>query len=172
MRFAYADPPYIGQAKRHYSDDPKCAEVDHAELLARLRTYDGWALSCSTPSLKHILSLRECPDDIHIGSWVKPFASWKPDVNPAYAWEPVIFWGWDGSAAETSQRYGTGYLPTSPSSAEWRGRSRPMCVTGYLKCSAWNRATTLTICIRVRELYRSHGTVGERVIGRVLCNFL
>ena len=30
MKFAYADPPYIGQAKRHYSHDPLCAEVDHA----------------------------------------------------------------------------------------------------------------------------------------------
>jgi len=32
-----------------------------------------------------------CPDDIRIGSWVKTFCSFKPNVNPAYAWEPVIF---------------------------------------------------------------------------------
>ena len=24
---------------------------------------------------------------------MKPFASFKPGVNPGYAWEPVIFWG-------------------------------------------------------------------------------
>ena len=33
---AYADPPYIGQARKHYSHDPNCAEVDHAELIDRL----------------------------------------------------------------------------------------------------------------------------------------
>jgi hypothetical protein len=26
-------------------------------------------------------------------AWVKPFASFKPGVNPAYAWEPVIVRG-------------------------------------------------------------------------------
>ena len=28
---------------------------------------------------------------IRVAAWVKPFASFKPNVNPAYAWEPVIF---------------------------------------------------------------------------------
>lgn len=53
MRFAYADPPYIGQAKRHYSRDPCCAEVDHTELVAQLNTYDAWALSLSTTFHKY-----------------------------------------------------------------------------------------------------------------------
>ncbi len=91
MRIAYADPPYIGQALRHYSHDPQCAEVNHAQLIARLCEYDGWALSASSPSLPIILPM--CPDGIRIGAWVKPFASFKPGVNPAYAWEPVIFYG-------------------------------------------------------------------------------
>jgi hypothetical protein len=92
MNFAIADPPYIGQAKRHYADDPNCAEVDHAELIARLgRDYDGWALCLSSTTLKTVLAL--CPDDVRVGAWVKPFASFKPGVNPAYAWEPVIFHG-------------------------------------------------------------------------------
>jgi len=26
-------------------------------------------------------------------AWVKPFAAFKPNVNPAYAWEPVIVRG-------------------------------------------------------------------------------
>ena len=34
-----------------------------------------------------------CPSDVRIGAWVKPFCSFKPNVNPAYAWEPVIFMG-------------------------------------------------------------------------------
>ena len=91
MRIAYADPPYIGQAKKHYSHDPNCAEVNHNELIKELRAFDGWALSASSTSLKEILALSNCPNDIRIAAWVKPFASFKPNVNPAYAWEPVLF---------------------------------------------------------------------------------
>lgn len=87
MRFAYADPPYIGQAKKLYG----CEEVDHAELLERLSGYDGWALSASSPSLRALLPI--CPEDVRVGAWVKPFAIFKPNVNPAYTWEPVIFRG-------------------------------------------------------------------------------
>jgi hypothetical protein len=91
VKFAYADPPYIGQARKHYADDPRCAEVDHAELIGRLNAYDGWALSLSSPSLKQILAL--CPDDVRVMAWVKPFCAFKVNVNPAYAWEPVIVRG-------------------------------------------------------------------------------
>ena len=91
MKLAFADPPYIGQAKRHYSKEELCAEVDHVALIADLMKYDGWALSLSSPTLKQILAL--CPDEVRIGAWVKPWASFKPGVNPGYAWEPVIFWG-------------------------------------------------------------------------------
>tara|TARA_Y100000310_G_scaffold344025_1_gene454607 strand:- start:11604 stop:12131 length:528 start_codon:yes stop_codon:yes gene_type:complete len=89
MIFAYADPPYIGQAKKHYDSE----EVDHKELLRELTggLYGGWALSCSSPSLQEILAL--CPTDVRVGAWVKPFCSFKANVNPAYAWGPVIFWG-------------------------------------------------------------------------------
>ena len=84
MRFAYADPPYIGQARRHYG----CGEVDHARLIADLQAYDGWALSCSSPSLRELLPM--CPPETRVMAWVKPFAIFKPNVNPAYAWEPVL----------------------------------------------------------------------------------
>ena len=89
MRFAYADPPYIGQAKRHYD----CEEVDHAELIAMLcRDFpDGWALSASSPSLREILPM--CPPDVRIAAWVKSFCAFKKGVRPAYAWEPVIYRG-------------------------------------------------------------------------------
>lgn len=135
MRLAYADPPYIGQARKHYKHDPQCAEVDHAALLAQLQGYDGWALSLSSPSLKVMLSDgsaqraadvarlraeasipmppaydhhrnamlrsadwlekqpvdRMAPDGCRVAAWVKPFASFKRGVSPAYAWEPVLF---------------------------------------------------------------------------------
>ena len=85
MRLAYADPPYIGQAKKHYGSE----EVDHNRLIRELCHYDGWALSCSSPSLRMLLTLT--PAAVRIGAWVKPFCSFKPGVNPAYAWEPVLF---------------------------------------------------------------------------------
>lgn len=62
MRVAYADPPYIGQAKRY----PEKQEVDHKELIDMMcREYDAWALSASSPSLKIILPL--CPDNCWVG---------------------------------------------------------------------------------------------------------
>jgi len=92
MRFAYADPPYRGQAKKHYTDDPRCAEVDHAALIAELeRDYDGWALSCKSDALELAELISCCRKPVRLGAWVKPFCSFKPGVNPAYAWEPVLF---------------------------------------------------------------------------------
>ena len=92
MMFAYADPPYVGQARKHYSGEEVCKEVNHRLLINWLdNDFDGWALSCSSSSLQQLLAL--CPDDVRVASWVKPFASFKPNVNPGYTWEPVIFRG-------------------------------------------------------------------------------
>jgi|TARA_R110000751_G_C13493596_1_gene449417 hypothetical protein len=89
MRFAYADPPYPGMAHRY----PENTEVDHAQLIAELVDGfpDGWALSTSSVALQQILAL--CPMDVRVMAWVKPFAVFKQNVNPAYAWEPVIVQG-------------------------------------------------------------------------------
>lgn len=120
VRFAYADPPYIGQAKRHYSHDPQCAEVDHAELIERLmRDFpDGWALSASSPSLRVILPM--CPPEARIGGWFKNFCAFKRNVRPAYAWEPVIFHGGrnpiNGHRAEIPERNGK---QTTPKDFYW-----------------------------------------------------
>lgn len=52
MRFAYADPPYLGMGAKMY----KRAEWDkpetHAALIERMQTEypDGWAWTCETPS--------------------------------------------------------------------------------------------------------------------------
>jgi hypothetical protein len=93
LRFAYADPPYIGQAKKHYSRDPRCAEVDHVELIRRLSSkFDGWALSCKSDARELAYLISQCKQPVRLGAWVKPFCIFKPGVNPAYAWEPVIFY--------------------------------------------------------------------------------
>jgi hypothetical protein len=97
MKFAYADPPYFGMAAKFYGAiHPDAADYDrletHAALVTRLcDEFDAWAMSLTSTTLRPILSV--CPDDVRVGAWVKPFASFKPGVNPAYAWEPVIFRG-------------------------------------------------------------------------------
>lgn len=95
MKAAYADPPYLGLAKEFYGDlHPNAAEYDdpmaHKRLIERLSDeYDSWALSMQSTVLRTMLPW--CPDDIRIGSWVKPFASFKMNVTRAYTWEPVLF---------------------------------------------------------------------------------
>lgn len=85
MRFAYADPPYVGQAKRY----PGGVEVNHRLLIGWLETeFDGWALSCSAPSLPLLLSFVTVK--VRVLSWVKPYVPHRPGVWPTYAWEPVI----------------------------------------------------------------------------------
>jgi hypothetical protein len=90
MRFAFADPPYPGQSLKHYGDHSDYAgEVDHGELIERLENgYDGWVLHTSSSALQEVLSL--CPSGLRIFAWVKPFAAFKRNVSPAYAWEPVL----------------------------------------------------------------------------------
>lgn len=97
MRFAYADPPYLGCCRLydHHHPDGLCWDdpATHRKLIEHLVAQypDGWALSCHTPSLSILLPM--CPDDVRIGAWVKPFHAYKKGVRPAYAWEPVIYRG-------------------------------------------------------------------------------
>ncbi len=97
MRIAYADPPYIGQSKRHYGkEDSFGGEVDHDYLMSTLKLDypDGWALSCSSSSLQEILWIcHQIQIKPRIAAWVKPFSIFKKGVRPAYAWEPVLFMG-------------------------------------------------------------------------------
>lgn len=106
MRFAYADPPYLGLAKKFYGHlHPDAAAYDdpetHRALIARLDAeFDGWAMSLHSPALRTILPM--CPPDVRVMAWCKSFASFKPGVHPADAWEPVIIRG-----ARTRGRSGT-----------------------------------------------------------------
>ena len=92
MNLAYADPPYLGQAKLY--DHPDAGDWDelttHATLFARLEAeFDGWAVSASSPSLVDLLPL--APRGARVAAWVKPFCAFKANVRVAYSWEPVIF---------------------------------------------------------------------------------
>lgn len=97
MKFAYADPPYLGQGKLYAADHPDARDWDdpetHRALIVRLTDEypDGWAMSLSSPSVFTLGPM--CPPGSRIGAWFKPFCSFKPGIGVAYAWEPVIFRG-------------------------------------------------------------------------------
>lgn len=110
MKFAYADPPYPGKARKYYGDHPDFAgEVDHAELIERLEDEfpEGWALSTSQDALRVVLALCPAPiprgaagggvrHQVRVGAYCKT-SSIPPSRGPApaaaYGWEPVIFRG-------------------------------------------------------------------------------
>lgn len=82
LRLAYADPPYPGKAHLYREN----LEVDHAELVANLGEYDGWALSTDEKNLQYVLSL--CPPKVRILAWCRPDT--VPFHGPWRSWEPVI----------------------------------------------------------------------------------
>lgn len=97
MKFAYADPPYLGCGQSHYGEHhPDAADWDdpatHLALAARLVAEypDGWALSCNPRDLG--LYLPALPDDVRVGAWCKTWHQIRPTTTQ-YAWEPVIFHG-------------------------------------------------------------------------------
>jgi len=99
MKFAYADPSYIGCARRRYKDQPDFAgEVDHKVLLQQLYEDfpDGWALSASMKSLWDLIPMIPKSWKCRVAAWVKPYVG-TPYMNlmkrPLYSWEPVIFRG-------------------------------------------------------------------------------
>lgn len=96
MRVAYADPPYLGSSVKHYGAlHIDAADFDnpqrHQALIEELSGYEAWVLSLSSPSLRQILPM--CPASVRVLAWVKPFASFKPNIGVAYAWEPVVVQG-------------------------------------------------------------------------------
>lgn len=115
MRFAYADPPYLGCCRLydHYHPDGLCWDdtTTHRKLVDRLEDEypDGWALSCHTPSLATLLPMFAHPP--RIAAWVKPFHAYKKGVRPAYAWEPVLYAGGRNAKHPPPERGG---LATTP----------------------------------------------------------
>jgi len=90
LRLAYADPPYPGKARLYRGHPDYAGEVDHADLIRRLSTFDGWALSTSAAALPAVLGL--CPAGTRVAAWhrgERPAASWRP----LSAWEPLLYRG-------------------------------------------------------------------------------
>jgi len=99
IRVAYADPPYLGMAARYsvpgtpeyHPDAARWDSLDeHAALLRRLDDEfpDGWAYSLSATTLRSILPL--AAEGVRVLAWCKTWASWRPGLWPAYAFEPVL----------------------------------------------------------------------------------
>lgn len=111
MKFAYADPPYLGWASKYSGmhsealiwNDPQ----SHIDLINKLcdEYPDGWAVSLSVPSLS--VYLPACPSDIRIAAWTKTFHQIRVNVPIQYAWEPVI---WRGGRKDT---------PVKPMIRDW-----------------------------------------------------
>jgi hypothetical protein len=97
MRFAYADPPYLGCGALYAKHHPEALIWDnpetHRALIQRIcdEYPDGWALSMASTNLWDLLPM--CPREARVAAWCKPFAIYKPNVPVAYTWEPVIFMG-------------------------------------------------------------------------------
>lgn len=92
MRVAYADPPYPGCAHLYRGHPDYAGEVDYADLARKLTEYEGFILHTSSVAQYDVEThLRDA--GIHgyrVMAWTKPFASFKPGVTVAYAWEPVL----------------------------------------------------------------------------------
>lgn len=99
LRAAYADPPYLGKSHYYRGHPDYAGEVDHAELIRRLSTYDAWALSCSAESLGNLLPL--CGPGARVAVWVKGPRATR-SLRPLNAFEPVIYCG--GRAVDGRRR--------------------------------------------------------------------
>jgi hypothetical protein len=98
VKFAYADPPYLGNGKKRYAPfHENSQEYDskqaHHDLVSKLidEFPDGWALSCNPKDLQWLLPTM--PDDVRVCAWTKTFHQIRVNVSVQYAWEPVIIRG-------------------------------------------------------------------------------
>jgi len=92
-RIAYADPPYPGKAARYYSkEDSYAGEVDHVELLERLWTFDGWALSTSAESVLDLGAIMTTSEraQVHVCPWVKPGGIPRRSRGIHTTWEALL----------------------------------------------------------------------------------
>ena len=164
MRFAFADPPYLGCGALYAATHPDWQEYDdpaaHARLIARLCSEypDGWAMSLHTPSLRTILPM--CPEDCRVMAWVKPFASFKPNVGLAYAWEPVILRG--GRKRSRSDATTRDWLAASITLRKGLTGAKPAAFTHWLLDALHAQPGD-----QVDDLFPGTGGVSDVIAGRI-----
>ncbi len=169
LRFAYADPPYPGMARKYYGT----TEVNHPILIGHLLEFfpDGWALSTAESTLQEVLAM--CPPGVRVACWVKgarQSLSWRPRS----AWEPLIVYRGRPRLIDASE-YSSDVL-------SWGGRqhSHPGALIGMkpAKFSEW-MFQQLGACrgdafedvfpgsgavSRAWDLYQSHGAGATRQV--------
>ena len=98
MKFAYADPPYLGRAeyyRAHHPDAMIWNDLEtHRALIERLQAEyrDGWAMSLSEKSLRQILPM--CPMGARVCAWITDRPRYAGKAIPVRRhFEPVIFVG-------------------------------------------------------------------------------
>lgn len=107
MRFAYADPPYLGRADFYRGHHPDALIWDdpetHRALIARLQDEypDGWVMSLASDTLRVLLPM--CPAGARVGTWITDRPRFAGNRNPIKRHcEPVIWCG--GRGWETGTR--------------------------------------------------------------------
>lgn len=98
MRFAFADPPYLGRAeyyRAHHADAMIWNDTEtHRKLIDRLQAeyQNGWVLCLSERSLRTILPM--CPTAARTAAWISERARFSGKAMPIRRhFEPVIFCG-------------------------------------------------------------------------------
>jgi hypothetical protein len=95
MKFAYADPPYLGMGKKMYGKLHENAAIwdaveNQRDLIRNLiKDYpDGWAMSCNPKDLQYLL----IDPNIRVCAWTKTFHQIR-QTTVQYAWEAVLLYG-------------------------------------------------------------------------------
>lgn len=117
MRFAYADPPYLGRGEYYRAHHPDAMAwndpATHQALIERLQAEypDGWAMSLSERSLRTILPM--CPPEARTAAWISESPRYAGNfVAVRKHFEPLIFMG-GRSHADTGNR-AADYILTKP----------------------------------------------------------
>ncbi|MEL6280501.1 MAG: hypothetical protein AAFR28_16700 [Pseudomonadota bacterium] len=105
MKFAYADPPYLGCAQYYRVHHPEADIWDdpetHRTLIERLcdEFPDGWVMSLRERGLRTLLPM--CPEDARVGCWITENSRFANRLPVQRYFEPVIWRGgrpWSGKA--------------------------------------------------------------------------
>lgn len=121
MKFAYADPPYLGRGEYYTAHHPEAMIWDdpatHKALIDRLQAEypNGWVMSLSEQSLRVILPM--CPEGARVCAWItdRPRFAGKP-VPVRRHFEPVILMGgrdYDNTGNRTGDFVFTAQEPTN-----------------------------------------------------------
>jgi hypothetical protein len=121
VRFAYADPPYLGRAEYYVAHHPEAMIWDdpttHNKLIDRLQAEypDGWVMSLSEQSLRVILPM--CPNGARVCAWITDRPRFAGKAVPVRRhFEPVILMGgrdYDSTGNRTGDFVFTAQQPTN-----------------------------------------------------------